>query len=412
MESARSHQFITTMVTLGRISTLDVTKLSDSTMRSISSHIRTLERNGIELSEDSLTQNTSDMLDSLRDKHDKPLTEGYKRQIGMTIKRLFPRHTIDLSKYNVSRNPLARTRLQSPDFTTQIRKVIDTASLCLKKIYASEIIEDLAMYDTCHAILLSCSTSLRINEILQLRTLELEQIKQNKPINIRNKHHTGLRVVAPNDLLLSIFNGIMANRPKVANAIRKRSDPTTLRHHTDRFEAGCLITSSEDYMRKKLHVLAASNHLTTMTLGFNSFRKYITTTLIEGGGHFAAQAMNNHSTLNMTLDHYNVLGPQSTEKAYSQLLSKPLSKLVPLETIRNDLKRQLEEDNKVSAANTAKPHTIAAVQPTRYAPNKRKLLEPQSSTTTTQQQRMRLAPNVTTLADEFSQAASVDSGLG
>lgn len=396
MDLPRSNQFITTMVTLGRISTLDVTKLSESTMRSIASHIRILERNGITLTEDNLTQNTSKMLDTLRDKQNQPLTESYKRQIGMTIKRLFPGHNIDLSKYNISRNPLARTRLQSPDFTIQISKVLDTASVYLKKAYASNILEDLAMYDTCHAILLSCSTSLRINEILQLRMLEMEQIKNNKPINIKNKHHTGARVVAPNDLLLSIFRGITANRQKVADAIRRRSDPTTLRHHTERFEAGCLITSSEDYMRKKLHVLAATNHLLTMKLGFNSFRKYITTTLVEGGGHLAAQAMNNHSTLNMTLDHYNVLGPQASEKTYSQLLSKPLTELVPIDTIRSDIKRQIDEERRLKAQNRPQ-HTIAAVQPIRVLTTKRKII-----------------PQNTSLADELSQATTntMDSGIG
>lgn len=347
------NSFADTMLKLGRIGTFEPQKLSPSTLRSISSHIRTLERNNIELTEDALTINTIKMLDSLIDKNRRPLTESYKRQIGMTIKRLYPKHIIDLAKYNTSRKN-AIPRLASPDFTDQMRKIVESASLYLKNCYASENIEDLSTYDTCHAILMSCSTSLRINELLQLRLHEAGLIKKNSPIHIRSKHHQQhARIVAPNDLLISIFDAIAANRKKVINVIGTQNDPNFKKYQEERFTSEYLLISSEDYMRKKLHVIAASNHLITTKLGFNSFRKYITTALIEGGGHLLAQSMNNHTTLNMTLDHYNVIGPQTAEKAYTSLLNnknpsdlllKPVTELVPVDDIRKGLTQSIARD--------------------------------------------------------------------
>lgn len=348
------------LVQLGRVSTFDPEHLSNSTIRSIASHISVLKRNKIEITEKALTYNVHKMLDRLTDSNGAKLKMGYKRQIGMTIKRLYPHSRIDLSPYNVTRKSQARTRLSTPQFTQNIRRLIESASEYLQSVYSHPTIEDMGMYDTCNAIILSCSTSMRIGELFQLRYSDLEQVVNNEHININSKRHRGPRMVAINDLLRSLIEGLNDTRPKILPVISERIDKQIRMSQMVRYEYDYILISSVDYMRKKLHVLAATNHLMIPKLGFNSFRKYITTTLIEGGAHAVAQSMNNHSSLNMTLDHYNVLGPQTLEKTYNDLLGEkvppemlqPEPSYVTVEEVRRQEQKQARQQQKQKQMNT------------------------------------------------------------
>lgn len=310
---------------LGRAGATNPQMLAPSTIRSLQSHLATLERNNIELTEEALTHNIHNTLDRLVDIHGNRLKSSYKRQIGMSIKRLFPNAHIDLSPYNDHRrirgNLQQKTRLAKPDFTRNIRLIIEAASVYLRDTHQTKRIESLAMYDTCIAIILSCSTSLRIDELYQLNLSDLWKIQKNEPIVISSKRHQGVRMVASNNLLLDLIEGIVAMRPKVQLIIESRIDRAIRLKQIERFQRENVLITSIDFMRKKMHELAAANHINIPQLGFNSFRKYITTTLVEGGGHAVAQAMNNHTSLDMTLGHYNVLGPQALERTYTRLLN-------------------------------------------------------------------------------------------
>lgn len=314
--------FASQMLAIGAASTFDATKLSNSTLRSTASHIKTLKRNNVALTEDSLTLNTVYMLDRLVDIHGKLLTDAYKRQIGLTIKRMYPQHDISLEPYNKTRQRKSKTRMASEKFVTEIRMIRDETVNILNAVEKQRIIHDLGLYDTCLSILLTISTSLRINEILQLKLMHIPKIIANDPIGIKSKSSNNIRFIAPNDLLVNVFTTLQRQRSLVKQNIMQKKLDHASKFQMNRLESGYLIMSSEDYMRKKLHELSASLGIKSDILGFNVFRKHITSVLTSGGGHFIAQALNNHSSVNTTLDHYNVVTSQSAQMAYDDLIGK------------------------------------------------------------------------------------------
>lgn len=305
----------------GELASINRAKLSPSTLKSIKSHLKTLSHNNLPLDR-SLTINTAQKLKKMVDRKGKPLKSEYQRQIGMTIKRLFPDDIVDLSDYNgtgVKRR--SKSRLASDQFVNALRNVCTQTSKVIQSVYVNERIDDLGLYDTSIAVLLTTCTSLRINELLQLTIHHIAKIQRSEPIGIKSKSSHTTRTIAPNNLLLSTFKAIELQRPYVlANINLKKLDHAS-EVQKSRFNKKLLLISSEDFMRKKLHELAANvGNVGEVTLGFNSFRKYLTSILVEGGGHYIAQAMNNHSSLNTTLDHYNIIASNSVEKSFTRLL--------------------------------------------------------------------------------------------
>lgn len=327
---------IQSLIELGINSTFDPTKLSKSTLTSSLSHINLLKRNNVSLDESTLAYNTIELLDSLKDTTGKPLSAAYKRQIGMTIKRMFPERLINLDKYNRERAKTRKpnTRLASENVVEALKQMIDRASLIIKNVYNLIEINDLAMYDACLAIILSISTSLRINEIHQLKLVHFIRIQNSEPVDIVSKTNRNSRVITPNNMLLSVFEAIIAQRNKVRQALVLKKTESSSQIQIKRYNQGYVIINSIDYLRKKLKELSASLLIKEQSLGFNLFRKYITSELVEGGGHLVAQSMNNHSSLNTTLTHYNVVGPQAVQKTYNDLFDKmdALSKKVSIDT--------------------------------------------------------------------------------
>lgn len=324
------------LLEVGINSTFDPTKLSKSTLVSSLSHINTLKRNHISLDESTLAYNTVELLDKLKDTSGKPLTAAYKRQIGMTIKRMFPERLINLEKYNRERSKTRRpnTRLASENVVESIKQMIDRASQIIQNVYNLVEITDLAIYDACLCILLSISTSLRINEIHQMKLSHFVRIQNSEPIDIVSKTNRNSRIVTPNNMLLSTFKAIIAQRSKVRQTLVLKKTEFSSQLHIKRYNQGFVIINSIDYLRKKLKELSASLLIKEQSLGFNIFRKYITSELVEGGGHLVAQSMNNHSSLNTTLTHYNVVGPQAVQNTYNDLFGKidAMTTKVPIDT--------------------------------------------------------------------------------
>lgn len=330
---------------LGQMVTFDRTKLSKTTVMNSVSHVNVLKRNNIPITEADLTHNTVALLDRLVDGRGNLLSTDYKRQIGMTIKRLYPNANINLSTYNSTRR--RRNRMEAftnqanhsgVDYVHAVRLVRDECVNILLMSHTRQSIDDLGMYDAAIAVLLTISTSLRIKELLQLRMNHIPDILESKQITIHSKSNKNVRSVAPNDLLVNVFQTIQVLRPLVRANIQAKNN-RNIRPQIERFNDGYLLISSDDFMTKKLKDIAAmAGAATTLTtFGFNTFRRYITSTLIEGGGHYIAQSMNNHSNLNTTLDHYNVVGPESMQTVYRNLFdtmnqidnSKGEQKLLP-----------------------------------------------------------------------------------
>lgn len=348
-----SIDYADSLVRLGAITSIDVTRLAPTTLSSILSHVRTLQRNGVEISRDSLGRDPIGTLNSLRDTKGRALSSDYKRQIGMTIKRLYPDLRFNLSQYKVEAYN-SETRRANPQYLEVARALLLHAARTLAIIDNTEgsISEQLSVYDTCVAILITSSTSLRIHEIYDLQMSHIAHIRRNEPISLRSKGGKTLRNVVPNELLLRVFAIVERNRDRCIVGVRETRARAAVRsHYADRVRDDYLILSSVDFMRKRLRELAASTgeiatRLGNRSLGFNMFRSFVTTILSEGGGHEIARSLNNHSSVNTTLDHYTVVGPSAAEATYERL-EQLMDAVMPIRTA--DLSESDRRDSQSSS---------------------------------------------------------------
>lgn len=343
------------LVELGSISTFDPKRLSFATLQSVASHIRLLKRNNVILTPENFQRDGNKIINGLLDKNNKPLNVMYKRQIAITIKRLFPISNINFNEYSTAgQNRKNKTRLAKPAFFESIKRIVDRASLIVKETYNKQRIEDLGLYDASLAVLLTICTSLRINEILQLKLADIPTILNDEPVMIYSKGGNQVRNIAKNEILVSLFKTIQNQRPLVESYVNNRIFDKIHELQEIRLNSGYLLISSADYMRKKLHEMASSMQIKSQPLGFNSFRKFIVTMLIDGGGHEVAQSMNNHQSINTTLDNYNVVGPQLAENTYAKLIP-PLHPMPvpPLQLIQeNNINTNSIINNNTSNTNT------------------------------------------------------------
>lgn len=341
MDNLTSGSYEEALVRLGAITSIDVTRLAPTTLSSIISHIRTLQRNNIAISRVSLGEDPIGLLDSLHDLKGRPLSADYKRQIGMTIKRLYPDLKFSLSQYKTE-SYNSETRRASSSFFDIVRAIIKHAAEELARIDADRthkqsIGEDLSIYDTCIAILITSCTSLRINEIYDLQMTHIDQIRNLQPVSIHSKGGKSLRNIVPNEILLKVFVIIERNRDRCIVGVNQTHIRTAVRtHYVKRLKTNSIILSSVDFMRKRLRELAASIkdvaiNIGTRSLGFNMFRNFVSSVLSEGGGHEIAQSLNNHSSVNTTLDHYTVVGPSAAEATFEKL-NRLMDEIAPVKT--------------------------------------------------------------------------------
>lgn len=309
-------------------------KYSQATLRSRISHIKLLEHNKVDLSnpndfDDDRQIRT--LVNSLKTKKNVDISEAYKRQIAMTLKRMYPQSTFQPSKI-FKKTAYKETRNSSADFIKNIHTLIKNAGLYLNGVQRDKRIDNTGMYDVCVAMLITCSTSLRINEIMQLRLSDIGKIRENTPLNIRSKSRGQmLRRIAINDVLNDTFNLVLFQRQWYVNYLDtpefKRINDQSQRYRLDRVANNYILGTSISGMRVKLREFAAMADINVPYLGFNVFRKFITSLLLSKGGFTIAQSMNNHSNLNTTLDHYNVVTNESAEKMYTNILGEASSSL-------------------------------------------------------------------------------------
>lgn len=288
----------------------DPMDISKATFSSYQSHMATLKRNHKE--PEDFIDNTISKLNDLTDKKHRPLKDEYKRQIGMSIKRALsishPGIKIDLSAFYRSRKRANENRpTVSLETIKNLKKIIVQASEILKKVKYDERITDLALYDTCLAILLSTYQSWRINEILQLKLSHKESIWRSDPLNVKSKGNDNTtRILMKNDITLKLFDFVLDQRYLVERSIMSKKHDKSYKKQMDRYTEDYFIISSTSYMRKKLKVVAAMAEVDEEGVGFNMFRKYMVTFLIDEGNANIAQIMNNHSSLNTTTENYRI----------------------------------------------------------------------------------------------------------
>lgn len=307
------------LVAMGAKASRDRLLLAQTTYQSMKSHIALLKRNNVDLSEENLTKNTFLILEQLVTMRGDRLTDGYKRQVGNTLRRIYPHAKLSMAQYSRSRKRQAATRVMNDNYVNGAMLICQYAAAVINYVSSSPNVEvNLAIYDTSVACMLTLATSLRIGELAQLTTKHIPLIQAGQPINLRCKKSTHTRTLVQTDVLNLILQCVLQQRPFVAKQLSRKTLDIRNRQEK-RFGEHYVLTSSASYMTKTLREMASIVGFRTPTVGFNSFRKLTVSVLVANGGHLVAQALNNHSSLNTTIDHYAVNSMQSTESAFARL---------------------------------------------------------------------------------------------
>lgn len=299
---------------LGKQSSYDVSKLQSSTISSMLSHINLLHHNGYTLDSPDFLKDADKVIESLKTMKNEKLKPGYKIQIAATIHRLFPNAKINKKKYKIQ--AVRKARAQSVNFMEKISQLINEASQYINNKYTTTI-TDLGEYECCLVILLTTCTSLRIHELLQLKMSDIALIEQQEAVNIKSKSRSNNRIIALNTPLKLVFAAIKHQRPKVLDILNTSVHGGEMKRQ--RQVSDYIIVSSVSEIRTKLKRFAAMHHLSIETLGFNSFRSYISTVLIQNGGHQIAQSLNNHTSVDTTVSYYNIPMPTELNKTYERI---------------------------------------------------------------------------------------------
>lgn len=317
---------------LGSSLMTDVRKYSPSTIDSFKSHVNLLERNNIRVVASTFDTESKviSIINSLRMRNGRPISETYKRQVAISLSRLYPELGLRPSLM-FKKNKYKPPRLGSSQFVSILQQMIDNAGDYLKSVSETQMIRSLTLYDTNIAILLTCTTCLRISEIMQLTFSHIQMISDNVPVKIRSKWDpTQTRRIQPNDLLMSIFNTILIQHPLRLQYLkdeRQHISQQSREYKNMRLSQNSIILSAIPTMRTQMkQLVSALGHSAaeTSTVGFNSFRKYITSILIDRGGYASAQAMNNHTNIQTTVNHYaNLHAP--VDNTLRNILEEPES---------------------------------------------------------------------------------------
>lgn len=93
-------------------------------------------------------------------------------------------------------------------------------------------------------------------------------------------------------------------------------------YRTDRLRDNYVFVMSVSQLQKWLKQFAVMFSVNLSNLGFNMFRKYITTLLIGGGGHTLAQFVNAHSNVNMIITNYDLGTKNIIEKTMDDIIGR------------------------------------------------------------------------------------------
>lgn len=317
-----TREYSNALVRLGALATFDKSLLASNTLSSIIAHCNLLKRNNIELSAQTFrdANTTYKLLDSLVGVNNKPLSEGYKRQIAITIQRMF-NIKLNLRRFRKQEGHTRKARLESSEYMKLIDRIVEQAG----KVLATPLVEsdELGVNDAATAVLLTITTCLRIRELSSLTMTHLEKIVSGETVYIQTKTGVG-RTITNSGLLLLIIKGIQRKREEVHRSIEfmvsLRPNNSDTHKRFERFRKGHVLISSSSYMHKKLKEMAAVvGYQGTEYLGFNLFRRYISSILSAGGGHLEAQALNGHASLRTTLEYYTAVTTSNAERAFNEL---------------------------------------------------------------------------------------------
>lgn len=315
------------LANLGDVSKFDISRIRKSTQMSMRSHLNLIRYNGINLTRDYVQNNDmNDMLDTLKTRKGEFLKPEYKVQVAATLRRLYGTEmSIDVNAY---RNDVQRNKphAENYDMMEKIKKMINHAAAYMRTVESENSFgNSLTSYEAALAVLMSCATSHRINELHQLTIQNLKDILLHKPIFVHTKGHKSSTTrcdIVPNKLLVSCIKFIMENRERVLQGARIHERSNRYPDYTEaRIAADNVFITSVSQLRRSVKQLAVSFSLDIENLGFNKFRKYITTVLVDGGGHSLAQFINAHSNVDTTISNYDVGTKITMERTMKDLLN-------------------------------------------------------------------------------------------
>lgn len=293
----------------GRLVAVDTSKLSTSTLKSSMSHFKILEANGIVIDAKTFTNGSNKLIELLKNKKGEPLSDSYKQQIAFTIKRMFPVSDVNYKLFKQSKHN--RKILNNVD-AVKIKESIDYAANQIKLAITGQPIS-LQLIEVSQVILLTICTSLRISEILQLTFNHLELIAKKEAIPIQSKGSLKPRIIL-NTTLMNQVSYIC----KILGPIKLELAKNQIHKITyARLNGDFIIGSSISFLRQELKTIAS--FINYQNLGFNMYRKYITSILINGGGESIAQMLNNHADVNTTIQNYDIQSGEAIDDTFSIL---------------------------------------------------------------------------------------------
>ncbi|MGI4816403.1 MAG: tyrosine-type recombinase/integrase [Janthinobacterium lividum] len=266
------------------------------------------------------------LLDGLVSTKNEKLSPEYKVQIAATLKRLYGSKNmqINMTPYlsQIKRKP---ANVESYEYMNGLKELIKKAAEILMQLHAQPTLsDDVSLYDAALATIMTSCTSRRISELHQITMSDLDLIAESRPIFIHvkgRKSTTTKCVIVPNEILMACIANAKQNRSKLIAAVNaSRFSNRHPEYKTNRVHDGYLFVTSVSQLRKRLKQFAVMFSINLTNLGFNRFRKYITTLLIGGGGHTLAQFVNAHSNINMTITNYDLGTRNTMEKTFTGIL--------------------------------------------------------------------------------------------
>lgn len=324
---------------LGNNAVKHVTDYERSTIKITLSNIRLLQANNYDIDNEELKNNTFEVLNKLRDRKGDLLKPNYKRQIYETLRRIygdtlniasgtkFGKRTNERGVFvrNFSqkfRNYLLDILRHFADLLTEFCKDTEKAIKNPSNFDSFDIVA----YEVCITSFLSLVSCIHFEGLHKIKMADINRISIGEPIIVDVKRRNKRRFVKNFDLTQQLVTCIMLMRPRVEAILAYRhglQHSSAARIQKNRiYDKYVLIygaTSLYDGLKKlaadvKFDVSefseAERKYFTpagaVKSLGFNIFRKLMTTTLVEGGHHELAKRMNCHTNNITTLRDYTM----------------------------------------------------------------------------------------------------------
>lgn len=122
--------------------------------------------------------------------------------------------------------------------------------------------------------------------------------------------------------MVACITFLYKNRKSVLDAAKIQIRSNRYPHYVrSRIANDYVLITSVSQLRRSLKQLAVSFSVNVPNLGFNKFRKYMTSLLVDAGNHSLAQFINSHRNMDTTLTNYDVGTKQSMEKTLNTIMT-------------------------------------------------------------------------------------------